>query len=134
MQNSEQNKAAVRAYVEAFNQGDFDAVAKLCAPDVLIYGVLGHGGLDVAMPVWRELHHAYNIQLEIQGLIAEGDAVAARYMERGTFRNEFRGAKPNGKSYALTAMEWFTMRDGKIAQRWGARDSASIARQLADGS
>jgi steroid delta-isomerase-like uncharacterized protein len=132
MLNSEQNKTTARAYVEAFNRGDFDAVAALCTSDVVIHGVMGQGGLDVAMPIWRELHDAYNIQLKIEALIAEGDSVAARYTEHGTFRGQFRGTTPNGKSYTLLAMEWFTMREGKIAQRWGARDSASIARQLAD--
>jgi len=30
----------------------------------------------------------------------------------------------------LVAIEWFEVRDGKIRRRWGARDSASQARQL----
>jgi len=28
------------------------------------------------------------------------------------------------------AMEWFTIKDGRIQNRWGARDSASQARQI----
>jgi len=32
--------------------------------------------------------------------------------------------------YELVAMEWFVIHDGKIQRRWGARDSASQARQL----
>jgi hypothetical protein len=27
-------------------------------------------------------------------------------------------------------MEWFVLRNGKILKRWGARDSASRARQI----
>jgi predicted ester cyclase len=27
-------------------------------------------------------------------------------------------------------MEWFKMREGKIAQRWGARDFAAISSQM----
>ena len=30
----------------------------------------------------------------------------------------------------LVAMEWFTLRDGKIVRRWGARDHASQMRQI----
>jgi len=127
---AEENKAVVRAYAEAFNRGDFDAVVKLCAPDVVIQGVMGKGALDVALPVWRELHEAYNIQLTIEDLIAEGDRVAARYLEQGTFRKPFRGTAPTGRSFSVTAMEWFRMSNGKIAERWGARDSAAIARQV----
>jgi len=56
--------------------------------------------------------------------------VAARYLEQGTFRKPFRGTAPTGRSFSVTAMEWFRMSNGKIAERWGARDSAAIARQV----
>ena len=63
-------------------------------------------------------------------MIAEGDRVAVRYIERGTFAGPFRGNQPTGKSYELVALETFLLKDGKIQQRWGARDSASQARQI----
>lgn len=64
-------------------------------------------------------------------MAAEGDRVAVRFTETGTFRAAFRGEAPTGKSYRITAMEWFRMKDGLIAERWGARDSAAVNRQLA---
>jgi predicted ester cyclase len=27
-------------------------------------------------------------------------------------------------------MEWFTIRNGRIERRWGAQDSAALARQI----
>jgi steroid delta-isomerase-like uncharacterized protein len=126
----EANKTAIQAYAEAFSRGDFERVAALCTPDVEVQGVLGKGGLDVAMPIWRSLHEAFGIHLSIEEIIAEGDVVAVRFVETGTFRAPFRGMEPTGKSYQLVAMEWFHMRDGKIAARWGARDSASMMRQV----
>jgi predicted ester cyclase len=103
----------------------------LCTPDVVIQGVLGRGNWDFVLPVWQSLHEAYDMKLEIEELVGECELVAARYAETGTFRREFRGLKPTGKSYRVTAMEWFRFEDGKIAERWGARDSATIQRQLA---
>jgi steroid delta-isomerase-like uncharacterized protein len=126
----EQNKATILAYAEAFSRGDFDAVAALCTPDVRIQGVLGAGGLDVAMPVWRDLHHAFALHLKIEEMVAEGDTVAVRFTESGTSRNSFRGGPVTGRAYSVVAMEWFKMREGKIAQRWGARDSATIFSQM----
>jgi steroid delta-isomerase-like uncharacterized protein len=76
------------------------------------------------------LHHAFDVRLHIEELIAEGDFVVARYLETGTFGNTFRGKPATGKSYGVVAMEWFRMKDGKIAERWGARNSASIFRQI----
>ncbi len=70
------------------------------------------------------------MQLEIMGLVAEGNVVAALYRESGTFRAPAFGNQPTGKSYELIAMEWFEIEGKKIKRRWGARDAASQARQL----
>jgi predicted ester cyclase len=128
--STEHNKWIVQQYVEGFNRGDMEALPKLFTPDAQIQGVLGFGGMDVAIPIWIELHSAFGIQLTIEAMVAEGDVVAVRYTERGTFRAPFRGKGPTGKSYELVAMEWFEFKDGLIHRRWGARDSGSQARQL----
>jgi steroid delta-isomerase-like uncharacterized protein len=126
----EANKGVVRQYVEAFNRGDIEALAEIFTADAEVQGVLGWGGLDVVMPIWRDLHEAFSIELIPEEMIAEGDVVAVRYTERGTFVAPFRGQQPTGKSFELVAMEWFVVQDGKIRRRWGARDAASQARQL----
>lgn len=123
-------KSVVRAYVDAFNRGDLDVLKNLLAPDVEVQGVLGKGGFDVIEPIWRQLIEGYGMHLDVQGLIAEGNVVAARFVETGTFRRPAFGREPTGKSYELVAMEWFEIEDGKIKRRWGARDGASHARQL----
>ncbi len=130
MSPQEQNKNIVRQYVDAFNRGDMDALRSLFAEEAEIQGVLGKGLMDKVMPIWRQLVEGYGIQLTIEDMIAEGDMVAVRYTERGTFRQPAFGKEPTGKSYELVAMEWFVIRDGKIQRRWGARDAASQARQL----
>lgn len=130
MADVEVHKQVVIQYVEAFNRGDLEALQQLFTPDALIQGVLGWGELDKAIPIWKELHEAFAIELAVEEIIAEGDTVAVRYTERGHFKNSFRGQEPTGKSYELIAMEWFTMLDGKIHRRWGTRDSASQSRQL----
>lgn len=123
-------KGIVREYTDAFNRGDLKGVCRVFAEDAQIFGVLGSGGLDVARPIWQTLMNSFGMQLEIVALAAEGNTVAVRYREFGTFRGPFRGVEPTGKSYEITSMEWFEFANGKVAKRWGARDSASISRQL----
>jgi steroid delta-isomerase-like uncharacterized protein len=123
-------KAVVRAYVEAFNRGDLMGLKALLAPDAEIQGVLGKGTFERVEPIWRQLIEGYGIQLTVEEIIAEGERVAVRYTERGTFRAPAFGQAPTGRSYELVAMEWFEIRDGRIVRRWGARDAASQARQL----
>ena len=124
------NKAVVRQYVDAFNQGDQEVLRTLFVPDAIIYGVLGWGSFNDVLPIWRELHEGLAMELIVEDMAAEGDVVAVRYTERGRFVGPFRGHAPTGKAYEITAMEWFVLKDGLIQRRWGARDSASQARQI----
>lgn len=130
MSIEDDSKAVVRQYVDAFNRGDLPALRALLADDAEIQGVFGRGVFDRIEPIWRQLIEGYGMQLRIDALIAEGNIVAARYTETGTFRAAAFGNQPTGRSYELVAMEWFEIRDGRICRRWGARDSAAQARQL----
>ena len=130
MSIEEEAKKVVRDYVEAFNRGDLNALRALLAEDAEIQGVFGKGLFEKIAPIWRQLIEGYGMQLDIQGLVAEGNIVAARYIESGTFRAPAFGHQPTGKSYELVAMEWFEIEGGKVKRRWGARDAAAQARQL----
>ncbi len=128
--NVEEKKSIVRAYVAAFNQGDIDGVCRCFTPDVLVYGVLGWGDLTKARPIWEQLVKCFQMNLQIESMVAEGEMVAVRYTERGKFVAPFRGVEPTGNSYEVVAMEWFELKDGGIVRRWGARDSAALFRQM----
>jgi steroid delta-isomerase-like uncharacterized protein len=130
MESTEANKQVVQAYVEAFNNGDMPALRAIFAADALVYGVLGWGNMEQVIPVWQELHAAFNIQLKIESMLAEGDQVAVRYTERGQSAGSFRGSIVTGQTYEIVAMEHFVVQDGKIQRRWGARDSAAQFRQM----
>jgi len=130
MENEQQNKDVVRAYVEAINMGDFGRLQGLFAEDADIHGVLGRGSLDIAMPIWRELHGALAMHLEIEALAADGDTVVARFRETGRSIGDFRGQPATGNGYEIMAIEWFSIRDGRITDRWGVRDSGMQARQI----
>lgn len=127
---SEQAKEVVRQYVDAFNRGDLAGLRDLLADDAEIQGVMGKGLFDKISPVWQQLIEGYNMQLRIECMVAEGNTVAVRYTETGTFTRPAFGHDPTGKCYELVAMEWFEIDGGKIKRRWGARDSASQSRQL----
>ena len=126
----EKNKHLVLAYVEAFNRGDTEALRRLFAEDGQVYGALGWGGLDDVIPIWRMLHETFAFQLHVEELLAQGDTVVARFLERGTSIGPFRGQVATGASSEVMAIEWFVIQDGRIRRRWGVRDSASHFRQM----
>jgi steroid delta-isomerase-like uncharacterized protein len=125
-----QEKRVVLQYVEAFNRGDLERVCKLFAEDAMIFGVMGWGTVEQARPIWRDLIDCLQIQLSVDAIISEENTVAVRYTEKGTSIRAFQGAGPTGRSYELTAMEWFEIKGNLIYRRWGARDSAAQSRQL----
>lgn len=126
----EANKQVVLKYVNAFNEGDFETLRSIFAEDAVVQGVMGRGTMEKALAIWRMLHESLQVHLTVEQMVAEGNQVAVRYLERGAFVGTFRDHAPTGKPYELIAMEWFVIRDGKIVQRWGARDGESQARQI----
>lgn len=126
----ETNKEIVLEYVDAFNRGDEESLRALFTEDALIYGVLGFGGLNQVIQIWREIKTAFDIKLQVDSIIAQDDIVAVRYTERGVSVASFRGGPVTGKSFEVVAMEWFEFKDGKIHRRWGARDNAAQMRQM----
>jgi SnoaL-like domain len=124
---------AICAYVEAFNGGHLARMRELFTPDAQIWGVPGYGGLDEVEPVWRELLEGMATRLEPVAVAVDGDTVVLRYRETGCFQGPFRGLagrEPTGRSYEIAAIEWFELEGGRIARRWGARDSGAITRQV----
>ena len=123
-------KELVLEYVEAFNGGELDRLCGLFASDAQIWGVLGFGSIEQAQPVWKDLMECLQIHLKVEGIVDEKDVVAVRYVESGKAVKPFRGKPATENTYELVAMEWFEVREGKITRRWGARDSAAMAKQL----
>jgi ketosteroid isomerase-like protein len=93
-----ENKNVVRRYVDAFNHGDMAALRSLLADDAEIQGVMGKGLFDRVEPVWRQLIEGYGMQLHIEEVVAEGNKVAVRYTETGTFKAPAFGHEPTGRS------------------------------------
>ena len=122
--------ALLRAYVDAFNAGDVVALRALFTDDAQVSGALGWGSVDAVVPVWQQLYAAFAFQLELEAVVSEGDALVARFLERGTSVGPFRGQAPTGRSSAVVAIEWFMVRAGRIERRWGVRDSAAHFRQM----
>lgn len=128
--DNEENKRVVLDYVEAYNQGDMEALRHLFTEDSEVYGALGWGGLEEVVPVWQMLHEAFAFQLYVEEVLVQGDSVVARFLERGTSVGPFRGQTATGKSSEVVAIEWFIVQGRRIRRRWGVRDSASHFRQM----
>jgi hypothetical protein len=62
MNQTEANSKLVLRYVESFNRADFDSLREIFSGDAIVQGVLGQGGMDKVISIWRKLPNAFGIQ------------------------------------------------------------------------
>jgi predicted ester cyclase len=71
-----------------------------------------------------------DLREEILDLVAEGDRVVARYIERGTHLGDFMGVPPTGKAYEKHGFALYRIADGRLAEAWVQEDELGFERQL----
>ena len=127
------SKEVVREYVARFNRGDADGLRELFHEDAQVHDAAGWLGLDQVMPLWEQTIDGLGVDLDIERIIAEEEAIALLYTERGWSRSPFQGRPATGRAYEIPAIDWFVIDEGRIRRQWRVRDRASQARQLGWG-
>ncbi|QSQ19809.1 ester cyclase [Pyxidicoccus parkwayensis] len=80
------------------------------------------GGLRAALP---------DARFVIEDIVAEGDRVACRVTTRATHRGPFMGFAPTGRAISYTVIDILRFsEDGKLIERWGLVDEATLRKQL----
>jgi steroid delta-isomerase-like uncharacterized protein len=131
---SEENKAVLRRWIEAYNERDLEAEADVLAPDYVAHVPAAPGPLE-GLEAWRRFSGSFaeafpDLRLTVEDIMAEGDMVAARVAFRGTHRGEFQGIPPTDKEVAFTAIEVNRVRDGKVEEHWVELDLLGLMQQL----
>jgi predicted ester cyclase len=117
------NEAVVRANLEKINRGDTRGAAADWADDAESFG-RPVGRVDVES-VLEDIFATFpDYHMDIVEMVAAGDAVVVRCNVTGTHRDV-------GVRNEIVHINWYTLRDGKIVQRWATRDDLGIMRQLA---
>ena len=131
---TDQNKAIVRRFFEAFAADDQAALTELLAPDLVAYshGAPGPQGREVHLQGIRRWHAAFgDTRFTIHEQIAEGDTVATRVTMRSVHsRGDFQGLPPTGKEVTTDSVTIERIRDGKIVERRVVHDWLGLMQQL----
>jgi predicted ester cyclase len=132
---SEENKALVRSYFEAYDTGDIEAVMRF------IHGRHVHHppGGDEAMDFEERRHDdevffsAFSdVHTVIEDQVAEGDKVASRITMHATHTGTYHGIAATGRRIAIPFMDIARVSEGRILEEWTEFDQASILKQLTD--
>ena len=133
MATPEENKEIYRRYIEeVWNQGKADAADIYLAPDATAPSVpqLPRGPTGMKVIVQLFLAAFPDFRMTIEDIIAEGDTVAARFVEAGTHRGEFMGIQPTGREVRFTEMAMVRFADGKIVESRWETDMLTLYQQL----
>jgi predicted ester cyclase len=115
----------VRLIEEVMNRGNLDLLDELCTREMAGAARQWIGPFREAFP---------DVEMEIVGLVAEGERVAGRFRCSGTHLGEWRGEPPTGRRFeSVDEAYFFRIVDGKIAEAWGLEDTAGRLRQLRRG-
>ena len=131
--STEANKALVRRFFEAFNAGDLEGVAGLCAPSVVVHNSGAPDPLN--LNGFRQLAGAFLAAFPggehtIEDMIGEGDKVVTRVVYHGTHTGDLMGMPPTGKQVAVSAMIIDQIANGKIVETWRLFDQLGMMQQL----
>jgi len=131
--STEENKALLRRFYEAFNKERLAAMDQYCTPDYIDHtnppGVPPtlEGTkmfLSVFLTAFPDMH------LMAEQMVAEGDTVMAHAWFSGTHKGEFQGMPPTGKQVKVEAFDMLRIAGGKFAEHWGVFDALGMMQQL----
>ncbi len=121
MTSSSAAEDVVRAYYDAFNQGDREAMLALLADDVA--HDVNQGGRETGREAFRRflahMDRCYRERLVDVVVMASGDGrrAAAEFTVEGTYLATDEGLPPaSGQTYRLPAGAFFDVRDGRVAR------------------
>ncbi|MFI5291954.1 MAG: ester cyclase [Candidatus Limnocylindrales bacterium] len=131
--STEANKAIVRRFIErVFVAADPAAVDELVSDDFTPHSWPGVGPGREPLKAAQERVRAglTDPTMTIDDVIAEDDRVAVRLTSSATQSGEFMGLPRSSKSYVISEIHIFRLRDGRIVEHWREADTMGMMRQL----
>lgn len=129
-------KLATRWMREVWNDRIEATIDEILAPDVV-----GHmEGIDIHGPAeFRAVRSALlsafpDIQITVDGTVAEGDCVVVRWRVVGTHLGEGLGFAASSQSVAFRGMSWMRFKDGKVTETWDSWNQGALLAKLRPGA
>jgi predicted ester cyclase len=131
MTDTEANKALVKRYFRAMEEGDLPAFGEIVTelyedrvPDRA-------PGRDPLKDAVRSLRAAFpDLRSTVIHIVAEGDLVAVYNRVSGTHQGALGDLPATGNSVDFTAFQLFRVDRGMLAEHWEIADEATLMRQL----
>ena len=129
------NKAIVQRFVtDAIQGGDFNVVKEIFDPAYVPHDPSNpgrQGGIAGATAFVTTLHqHATDVRYDTDHWLADGDLVSYSWSLRFAHSGPLMGIPPSGKTIAITGIDLFRLRDGKVIESWTYADALGMLQQM----
>lgn len=132
---SEANKAVLKRWLSAFNQGKTAALAildEVVTPDYRMHDPSGEVSGTQAMReyIGSLFDGLPDLRSTIEEMVSEGDRVAYRFTIRGTHKGPLMGFAPTGNLVQSTITSIARIANGRVAEEWQTWDFHDFLQQL----
>ncbi len=129
--NIEENKALVRRFFTAVENGDFQVFDEIVAQNYNDHLAGQTPGRETLKRYFTGLRSAFaDLKLPIAAIVAEGNLVAVLNSVRGSHKGDFAGIKAKGNSIDAMAFQLYRIANGQLAEHWEVADFMTLMRQL----
>lgn len=129
----EANLEAQEKMGELIVSGQLDRLGEVFAEDVVDHDPApGQApGVQGIKDFWHTFRTAFpDVDLEPQTIVADEENVAVVLSVSGTHRGTFMGVEPSGRRFSVRGVQVGRFEDGKLAERWGTTDEATLLSQI----
>ncbi|HEY4816501.1 MAG TPA: ester cyclase [Candidatus Acidoferrum sp.] len=132
---SEQNKAVIRRlFEEVWNQGNLSVADELFAPNYTHHDPstpdFGRGPESEKKRASLYRTAFPDFRITVEDILADGNAVMARWSCRGTHKGDLNGIAPTGRQFAISGLSVGRLANGKIVEGWVNWDALGLMQQL----
>jgi len=134
--SAEENEALVRRLCEAIDEGNFDAMRELLAPDFVDHGLLpgqkDPGREAYIQSIAEQLPALSSHRTTIEYQATDEDKVITHYTSRSIHdRGPLFGIPPTGKERAVTGIVIDRIQGGRIVEEWSVSNAAPFLEEFA---
>ncbi len=124
-------KAVVYKAMDAFDQGNGDALDDLTTPDFVDHQIdtmhTKARGLAAVKEMFQAFHKAIpDSKTTINAIAVTGDTVMVYNTVNGTFKDTLMGIPPTNTMISWPGVDVFLVKNEKIAEHWGFSDMNSM--------
>lgn len=127
------NKELVRSFFAAIDKNDFPKLQELASADYVLKapGLSTPMGLQATFELVKRHYTSFpDWRHSIEDMMAEGDKVAVKIVQKGTHKAEYDGVAATGKEVTMSSVCLLRVANGRITELWAIEDNLGLYQQL----